>query len=77
MTDIALDVDAKGLRCPQPILRAKRALATLQSGQLLHVQATDNGSLQDFAAFSKQTGNALVEQYSDDAGVHHFVIRRR
>lgn len=75
--DIALEVDAKGLRCPQPILRAKRALATLESGQLLHVTATDSGSLQDFSAFSKQTGNALVEQYTDEAQVHHFIIRRR
>lgn len=75
--DIALEVDAKGLRCPQPILRAKKALATLQTGQLLRVLATDPGSLQDFAAFARQTGNALVEQHTDAEGVHHFVLRRR
>lgn len=75
--DIALEVNAQGLRCPQPILRAKRALATLESGQLLLVTATDSGSLQDFSAFAKQTGNALVEQRTDEAGIHHFIIRRR
>ncbi|THJ34616.1 sulfurtransferase TusA family protein [Lampropedia aestuarii] len=75
--EIALEVNAQGLRCPQPILRAKRALATLESGQLLLVTATDSGSLQDFSAFAKQTGNALVEQRTDEAGIHHFIIRRR
>ncbi|PAT34211.1 hypothetical protein CK625_13010 [Vandammella animalimorsus] len=74
---VALEVDAKGLRCPQPILRAKRALATLQSGQRLRVLATDSGSLQDFAAFARQTGNALIAQHTDEAGVHHFVLQRR
>ncbi|MDH5858781.1 sulfurtransferase TusA family protein [Lampropedia aestuarii] len=75
--EIALEVNAQGLRCPQPILRAKRALATLESGQLLLVTATDSGSLQDFSAFAKQTGNALVEQRTDEAGIHHFILRRR
>lgn len=75
--EIVLEVNAQGLRCPQPILRAKRALATLESGQLLLVTATDSGSLQDFSAFAKQTGNALVEQRTDEAGIHHFIIRRR
>lgn len=74
---VALEVDAKGLRCPQPILRAKKALATLQSGQRLRVLATDSGSLQDFAAFARQTGNALIAQHTDEAGVHHFVLQRR
>ncbi|MDO4724989.1 MAG: sulfurtransferase TusA family protein [Comamonadaceae bacterium] len=74
---VALEVDAKGLRCPQPILRAKKALATLQSGQRLRVLATDSGSLQDFAAFARQTGNALIAQHTDAAGVHHFVLQRR
>ncbi|RMW97560.1 NUDIX domain-containing protein [Allofranklinella schreckenbergeri] len=74
---VAQEVDAKGLRCPQPILRAKKALAGLQSGQLLRVLATDAGSLQDFAAFAKQTGNALVAQHTDAEGTHHFVLRRR
>lgn len=74
--DIAVDVDAKGLNCPQPILRAKKALATLASGQLIRVTATDKGSLQDFEAFARQTGNALLSQTTVD-GVHCFVLRRR
>lgn len=70
-------VDARGLNCPQPILRAKKALNALESGQLLHVMATDKGSLHDFSAFARQTGNTLVEQRSDADGTHHFVLRRR
>lgn len=73
---VAAQVDARGLNCPLPILRAKKALATLESGQLLRVYATDAGSLRDFAAFSAQTGNTLVAQGSA-AGLHCFVLRRR
>lgn len=69
-------VDATGLNCPLPILRAKKALAGLQSGQLLRVTATDAGSVKDFSAFAAQTGNALVQQ-SSSKGVHVFVLRRR
>lgn len=74
--DIAIEVDAKGLNCPQPILRAKKALATLESGQLVRIYATDTGSLKDFEAFSRQTGNTLLEQTTEN-GVHSFIIRRR
>lgn len=74
--DIAVEVDAKGLNCPQPILRAKKALATLASGQLVCVYATDAGSLKDFEAFARQTGNALLSQSTED-GVHRFILRRR
>lgn len=74
--DIAIDVDAKGLNCPQPILRAKKALATLASGQLIRVTATDTGSLQDFQAFARQTGNTLLAQTTEN-GVHCFILRRR
>ncbi|KKW66981.1 hypothetical protein AAV94_13025 [Lampropedia cohaerens] len=77
LQDIAREVDATGLRCPQPILRAKKALMALTSGQQLLVHATDSGSLQDFAAFARQTGNPLVQQWTDEAGVHHFVLQRR
>lgn len=59
--DAAHEVDARGLNCPLPILRTKKALAGLQSGQLLKVVATDPGSPRDFAAFAKQTGNELVK----------------
>ena len=74
--DIAREVDARGLNCPLPILKAKKALNELQSGQLLRIIATDAGSLRDFQAFAKQTGNALVEQQTNgDEFVH--VLRRR
>ena len=69
-------VDARGLSCPLPILRAKKALATLQSGQVLRVEATDPGSKQDFSAFARQTGNALLAQV-DDGDVTVFYLRRR
>ena len=55
------EVDARGLNCPLPILRAKKALADMESGQILKVLATDPGSQRDFAAFAKQTGNEIVE----------------
>ena len=69
-------VDDRGLSCPLPILRAKKALATLQSGQVLRVEATDPGSKQDFSAFARQTGNALLAQV-DDGDVTVFYLRRR
>ena len=69
-------VDSRGLSCPLPILRAKKALATLQSGQVLRVEATDPGSKQDFSAFARQTGNALLAQV-DDGDVTVFYLRRR
>lgn len=74
--DIAQEVDAKGMNCPLPILKAKKALAGLQSGQLLRVLATDKSAAQDFQAFATQTGNALVSQH-DEAGVIVTVLRRR
>ncbi|MGB3067092.1 MAG: sulfurtransferase TusA family protein [Ottowia sp.] len=74
--DIDKEVDARGLNCPLPILKAKKALAELQSGQLLKVLCTDAGSVRDFQAFSKQTGNELVEQQTvGDEFIH--VLRRR
>ena len=69
-------VDARGLSCPLPILRAKKTLATLQSGQVLRVEATDPGSKQDFSAFARQTGNALLAQV-DDGDVTVFYLQRR
>jgi len=70
------EVDARGLNCPLPILKAKKALADMQSGQTLRVFATDAGSMRDFQAFAKQTGNELVEQKAvGDDFIH--VMRRR
>jgi tRNA 2-thiouridine synthesizing protein A len=60
------DLDARGLNCPLPILRAKKALGEIQSGQVLRIVSTDPGSVKDFAAFCKQTGNELLSQA--DAG---------
>ncbi|MFW7347423.1 sulfurtransferase TusA family protein [Pigmentiphaga sp. D-2] len=71
-----LEVDAKGLKCPLPILRAKKALATLESGQVLKVVATDKGSVRDFQAFSKQTGNELLAQTDDGEVFVHYMKRR-
>ena len=74
--DIHKEVDTRGLNCPLPILKAKKALSDMASGQLLKVVATDSGSLRDFQAFAKQTGNELVEQQTvGDEFVH--VLRRR
>ncbi len=70
------EIDTRGLNCPLPILKAKKALAELDSGQLLKVVATDTGSLRDFQAFAKQTGNELVEQQTVGAEFIHILRRR-
>lgn len=78
--DIHKEVDARGLTCPLPILRAKKALSNMQSGEVLKVLATDPGSLRDFQAFARQTGNELVEQQTFEAqGTDEFIhiLRRR
>jgi tRNA 2-thiouridine synthesizing protein A len=82
MNDLSIDVelDTRGLNCPLPILKAKKSLASMTSGQLLRVVATDTGSLRDFQAFCKQTGNDLVEQQTLETElVKEFVhiLRRR
>ena len=70
------ELDARGLNCPLPILKAKKALADMQSGQTLRVAATDAGSMRDFQAFAKQTGNELLEQQAVGEDFFH-VLRRR
>jgi TusA-related sulfurtransferase len=77
-TAIAFDreLDTKGLNCPLPILRAKKALAELTSGQVLKIVATDPGSVRDFQAFAKQTGNELLAQETVDKLFIHFLRRR-
>ena len=72
----AAEIDARGLHCPLPILRAKKALATLQSGQLLRGRATAPGAGRDFPAFAQQTGTPLVAQRASAGEVTH-VLRRR
>ena len=70
------DLDVRGLNCPLPILRAKKAFAELGSGQVLRVLATDPGSVKDFQAFAKQTGNQLLQQ-SEQNGEFVFLLRRK
>lgn len=70
------ELDTRGLNCPLPILKAKKALADMGSGQLLRVVSTDPGSVRDFQAFARQTGNELVEQTTGGSEFVH-VLRRR
>jgi tRNA 2-thiouridine synthesizing protein A len=69
-------VDARGLSCPMPIVRTAQAIRPLAAGSLIEVLATDPGSLKDFVAWCRSTGNELVEQ-TTDGPVHRFVIRRK
>jgi tRNA 2-thiouridine synthesizing protein A len=68
-------LDAKGLNCPLPILKAKKALKSIESGNTLEVLSTDPGSVADFAAFCRTTGHELVEQSEAD-GVWTYLIRK-
>jgi len=70
------ELDTRGLNCPLPILKAKKALAEMTSGQTLRVTATDAGSMRDFTAFSKQTGNELLEQQTVGNEFIHVLKRR-
>ena len=73
---IVVELETRGLHCPLPILKAKKSLASMVTGQLLLVTSTDTGSMRDFQAFCKQTGNDLVEQQTLGAEFVH-VLRRR
>ncbi len=70
------EIDTRGLNCPLPILKAKKALATLQSGDVLKVVSTDPGSVRDFQAFARQTGNELIEQSNSGDDFVHLLRRR-
>ena len=70
------DLDTRGLNCPLPILRTKKALADLQSGQVLRVVATDPGSVKDFETFSKQTGHALLS-HGEANGEFTFLMKKK
>ena len=70
------EIDTSGLNCPLPILKAKKALNEMSTGQLLKVIATDPGSWRDFEAFAKQTGNDLLEQREEDR-VFEFFLKRK
>ena len=74
--DAQKEIDTRGLNCPLPILKAKKALSELQAGQVLKVLATDPGSLRDFQAFARQTGNELIEQVTVGDEFVHYLRRR-
>ncbi len=74
--DAHKEIDTRGLNCPLPILKAKKALATLQTGEVLKVVSTDPGSVRDFQAFARQTGNELVEQTNVGNEFVHLLRRR-
>ena len=74
--DAQKELDTRGLNCPLPILKAKKALADMRSGEVLKVLATDPGSMRDFQAFARQTGNELVEQTNVADEFVHFLRRR-
>ena len=81
MTDISniafnAEVDAIGMNCPLPILRTKKALATMQSGEVLRIKATDSGAAHDFPAFAKQTGTELIAT-ANEGNVLVFFLKRR
>jgi TusA-related sulfurtransferase len=70
------EIDTRGLNCPLPILKAKKALADMASGETLKVVATDPGSLRDFQAFARQTGNELIDQRTVGDEFIHWLRRR-
>lgn len=74
MADV--QVDARGLNCPMPIVKTAQAVKAMASGQTVEILATDPGSVKDFAAWSKTTGNEMVEQ-TNDGGVFRFVMKKK
>ncbi len=75
MADFDDELDASGLNCPLPILRAKKSLSAMESGKVLRIIATDPGSVKDFEAFARQTGNELIES-GEEGGKFQFKIRK-
>jgi len=74
--NIDLELDTRGLNCPLPILKAKKALIGMTSGQVLRVVSTDTGSVRDFEAFAKQTGHELLSQTTEGSDFFHVLKRR-
>ena len=75
MSNIDQELDARGLNCPLPIRRAKKTLNAMTGGQILKIMATDPGSVKDFEAFAKQTGNELLDS-SEVEGEFHFTLKK-
>jgi tRNA 2-thiouridine synthesizing protein A len=76
MTEVDKELDARGLNCPLPILRTKKALTDMTSGQVLKILATDPGAVKDFQAFAKQTGHELLH-HDEAESVHIFLMRKK
>ena len=75
MANFDQELDASGLNCPLPILRAKKALGSMTAGQVLHIIATDPGAVKDFEAFAKQTGNELTDS-REEGGKFYFLLKK-
>ncbi len=75
MPDFDQELDACGLNCPLPILRAKKSLAQMKSGEVLHIISTDPGAVKDFESFSKQTGNELLKS-TEESGKFYFFLKK-
>ena len=75
MSDFDQELDACGLNCPLPILRAKKSLAKLESGKVLRIITTDPGAVKDFEAFSRQTGNTLIDS-REEGGKFYFLLKK-
>ena len=75
MSNFDQELDARGLNCPLPILRAKKTLNAMTGGQILKIMATDPGSVKDFEAFAKQTGNELLDS-TEVEGEFHFTLKK-
>ena len=75
MSDFDQELDARGLNCPLPILRAKKALNGMDAGETLKIVSTDPGSVKDFEAFASQTGNELLDSTEED-GEFHFMMKK-
>ena len=75
MSDFDQELDARGLNCPLPILRAKKALNGMEAGEVLKIVSTDPGSVKDFEAFASQTGNELLDS-TEESGEFHFMMKK-
>ena len=75
MSHFDVELDASGLNCPLPVLKARKSLSEMDTGQRLHLIATDEGAMQDIPAFSKMTGNPLIES-TEQEGKFHFIIEK-
>lgn len=75
MADFDQELDARGLNCPLPILRAKKTLNSMDAGAVLKIISTDPGSVKDFEAFANQTGNELMSS-SEEGGEFHFLMKK-